>query len=175
MSTKIIVADFTNADVLTRLVTDIKNLNIDIGVLVNNVGMLGEHHMPFVELDQATVTGMVNVNIMAATVLCHSLLPEMKKKGKGAVINVSSIASYFLGPYLAVYTATKHYITSFTQSIAQEYSDTGITIQCIEPGTVATAMTKYFDEVSMVSISLSRKILLLMLFTRRTFNPDQHY
>merc|ERR1719273_419997 len=90
--------------------------------------------------------GMVNVNIMAATVLCHSLLPEMKKKGKGAVINVSSIASYFLGPYLAVYTATKHYITSFTQSIAQEYSDTGITIQCVEPGTVATAMTQYFDE-----------------------------
>merc|ERR1712080_595217 len=92
VSTKTIVADFTNPDVLPRVVKEIEHLNIDIGVLVNNVGMLGPHHMPFVELDQEMVTGMVNVNILTATVLCHSLLPKMKKKGKGAVIIVSSVA-----------------------------------------------------------------------------------
>ena len=141
------MADFTNPDVLPRVVQEIENLKIDIGILVNNVGMLGPHHMPFEELDYEMVTGMVNVNILSATVLCHSLLPKMKKKGKGAVINVSSVANYFLGPYLAVYTATKHYLTAFTQSIAQEYSGTGITIQCVEPGAVETAMTQNFGDV----------------------------
>ena len=158
MSTKTIVADFTNPDVLPRVVKEIEHLNIDIGVLVNNVGMLGPHHMPFLELDQEMVTGMVNVNILSATVLCHSLLPKMKKKGKGAVIIVSSTLNYFLGPYLAVYTATKHYLTAFAQSIALEYAGTGITIQCVEPGPVKTAMIQYFQEVSIFNdyIALTR-------------------
>ena len=114
---------------------------------MNNVGMLGPHQMPFLGLDRETVVGIVNVNVLTATFLCHALLPKMKKKGKGAVINISSIANYFVGPYISVYTATKHYMSAFTQSIAAEYSDSGITIQCIEPGAVETAMTQYFDEV----------------------------
>ena len=81
---------------LPRIIQELEQLNIDIGVLVNNVGMLGEHQMPFLALDEATVVGMINVNILAATVLCHSLLPKMKEKGKGAIINISSIAAYFL-------------------------------------------------------------------------------
>ena len=56
--------------------------------------------MPFLALDEPTVVGMINVNILAATVLCHSLLPKMKEKGKGAIINISSIAAYFFAPYL---------------------------------------------------------------------------
>ena len=79
ISTKIIVADFMDPNVLHRIVQELDQFNIDIGVLVNNVGMLGEHHMPFLELDLETVTGMINVNILAGTVLCHALLPKMKK------------------------------------------------------------------------------------------------
>ena len=148
VSTKIIAADFTDPQVLPRVVQELDQLNIDIGVLVNNVGMLGEHQMPFLALDEPTVVGMINVNILAATVLCHSLLPKMKEKGKGAIINISSIAAYFFAPYLAVYAATKHYMSAFTIAIAAEYADSGVDIQCIEPGAVETSMTRYFDNVS---------------------------
>ena len=129
------------------VVQKIEEFEIDIGVLVNNVGLLGPHQMPFLELDQQTVIDMINVNVLAATVLCHSLLPKMKKKGKGAIINISSLGAYVIMPYLAEYGATKHYMSAFTQAIAAECSDSGVTIQCIEPGTVETAMTEHFDEV----------------------------
>ena len=150
ISTKIIVADFMDPNVLPRIVQELEEFNIDIGVLVNNVGMLGEHHMPFLELDLKTVTGMINVNILAATVLCHSLMPKMKQQGKGAVINVSSIANLASFPYLAVYAATKHYMTAFTVAIAEEYKGCGIEIQCLEPGGVKTSMTQHFDDVTTI-------------------------
>ena len=103
--------------------------------------------MPFQELDEKTVIGMINVNILATTVLCHSILPNMKEKGRGAVVNLSSTAAYIFSPYLAVYTATKNYMSAFTVAIAEEYKGTGIEIQCVEPGAVKTRMTQYFDEV----------------------------
>ena len=151
IDTNIIVADFTDPKAPHKVIKELEQLNIDIGVLVNNVGMLGEHQMPFLELDESTVSGMINVNMLAATVLCHSILPKMKKKGKGAIINISSIAAYFVAPYLAVYAATKHYMSAFTLAIAAEYADSGVDIQCVEPGAVETAMTQYFDEVSTIT------------------------
>ena len=145
---------------LPRIVQELEEFNIDIGVLVNNVGMLGEHHMPFLELPLEDVVGMVNVNVLAGTYLCHSLMPKMRAKGKGAVINVSSSANLIFIPYLAVYAATKHYMTAFTMAIAEEYKGSGIEIQCLEPGAVKTSMTTHFDEVNPIIISLYHHSLL---------------
>ena len=96
--TKIIVADFADPDVLSMIEEDLERFEIDIGILVNNVGMLGDHFMPFQDLDEQTVIGMINVNILATTVLCHKILPKMKEKGRGAVINLSSTAAYIFSP-----------------------------------------------------------------------------
>ena len=153
VSTRIITADFMDPKCLPRIGQELEQFNIDIGVLVNNVGMLGEHHMPFLELPLEDVVGMVNVNVLAGTYLCHSLMPKMKAKGKGAVINVSSSANLIFIPYLAVYAATKHYMTAFTMAIAEEYKGSGIEIQCLEPGAVKTSMTTHFDEVTAIMIS----------------------
>ena len=152
VATKVIVADFSNPEVLPMIVNKLDEFKIDIGVLVNNVGLLGGHHMPFLELDRKTVIDMINVNITAGTYLCHALLPKMKEKRKGAIINISSTASLSYFPYLAEYAATKHYMTAFTRAISEEYSEYGVTIQCIEPGQVATEMTKYFDKINHVSL-----------------------
>jgi len=146
VQTLIIVADFTDARVLPEIVRQIKDAGVDVGILVNNVGMLGPHHMPFLELDAKTAEDMITVNITAATMLCHHMLPDMIKKGKGAIINISSMASYLPCPYLAVYAATKHYIRAFTEALAAEYSDTGLIIQEIDPGQVVTAMTELFEQ-----------------------------
>ena len=112
--------------------------------------MLGEHQMSFLELDESTVIGMINVNVLTATVLCHSILPKMKKRGKGAIINISSIAAYFFAPYLALYASTKHYLSAFTMALAAENADSDIYIQCIEPGAVETSMTQFFDVVGLI-------------------------
>ena len=137
----IIVADFTQPEALSTILKEISEAQIDVGVLVNNVGMSLPYPMPFVESDQDFVRNIINVNILAATVLCHALLPNMKKKGKGAIINISSGAGHMILPYLAEYCATKHYMSAFTQALAAECSTSGVTVQLIECGMVKTAMT----------------------------------
>merc|ERR1712106_1258980 len=144
VKTMLIVADFTKIEVLDHIVGKLQESKLDIGVLVNNVGILGPHFQPFLEVDSKIVKDMINVNITAATVLCHELLPAMRQKRKGAVINISSLASYVTGPYLAEYFATKHYLHALTEAIAAENSHTGVIIQEVDPGEVATEMTKDF-------------------------------
>ena len=79
--------------------------------------------MPFLELDEKMVKDIIVVNVLAGTMLCHSLLPDMITKKKGAIINIGSICSYYPLPYLATYAATKHFTSAFSQAIAAEYSD----------------------------------------------------
>merc|ERR1719320_1180682 len=97
VKTMVIVADFTQIEVLDYIVTKLRESKVDIGVLVNNVGILGPLFQPFLEFDKKTVKDMITVNISATTVLCHELLPDMVKKGKGAIINIASTASYLPG------------------------------------------------------------------------------
>ena len=63
---------------------EIDKLNVDIGVLVNNVGMMGPHFIPFLELDEATARNMIIVNCLSATMMTHHILPKMIAKNKGA-------------------------------------------------------------------------------------------
>merc|ERR1719320_1057289 len=79
----VIVADFTQIEVLDYIVTKLRESKVDIGVLVNNVGILGPHFQPFLEFDKKTVKDMIAVNISATTVLCHELLPDMVKRERG--------------------------------------------------------------------------------------------
>ena len=115
--------DFTSLSAIPTILENLKGYKLDIGVLVNNVGLLGPHWMPFLELEKKVAQDIINVNILAGTMLCHALLPDMVKKRKGAIINIGSICSYYPLPYLAVYAATKHYTAAFTQAIAAEYGE----------------------------------------------------
>merc|ERR1719318_361250 len=144
VKTMVIVADFTKLEALDHIVGKLKDSRLDIGILVNNVGILGPHYQPFLKLDSKTAKDMITVNITAATVLCHELLPAMVKKRKGAVINIASFASYAIGPYISEYSASKHYLHALTEAIAIELEDTGVIIQEVDPGQVATEMTKDF-------------------------------
>lgn len=146
VKTIVIVADFTDSRVLPEIVRQVKASGIDVGILVNNVGILGPHYMPFLELDAKIAEDMITVNITAATMLCHHMLPDMVNKGKGAIINIASMASYTPMPYLAEYAATKHYMRAFTEALAQEYKHTGVVIQEVDPGQVVTAMTELFEQ-----------------------------
>ena len=80
---------------------------------------------------------MLTANMFSVSLLCHALLPEMTGRGRGAVINISSAASCLPPlPYLAVYSATQHYVSAFTQAIAQELAGSGVVIQEVELGLV---------------------------------------
>lgn len=130
------VADLSDAGQRNRLVSWLAETRIQVDFLVNNAG-LGDHGA-FTEGDWGRVQAMLDVNIEALTHLSHSLLPGMVRGGRAAILNVSSVASFFPLPNMAVYSATKAYVTSLSEALAMELRPQGVTVTALCPGPVPT-------------------------------------
>ena len=111
-----------------------------IDLLINNAG-LGDMGA-FSTADPERVDQMMQVNMVALTRLTRALLPAMIKQKRGAILNVSSSASFLPIPNFAVYAATKAYVTSFTEALRGELHGTGIHISALCPGPVRTEFTE---------------------------------
>jgi short-subunit dehydrogenase len=109
---------------------------LTINLLINNAGV-GDHG-PFVESEWERVESMLQVNVFALTYLTFRILPAMRKAGKGAILNVSSIAALLPVPNSAVYAATKAYVTSFNEAIRAELRLANISVTAVCPGPVET-------------------------------------
>ncbi len=107
-----------------------------VSFLINNAGC-GDHGL-FEDSEWKRVKAMLDVNITALTRLTHALLPDLVRSRRGAILNVSSIASLIPVPKLTVYAATKAYVTSFTEGIRAEVRGTGVTVTAVCPGPVDT-------------------------------------
>merc|ERR1712156_39434 len=145
---EVIIADFGKGAIIYK---DIEAgiAGKDIGVLVNNVGVSTDGLKYYTEASEDTMWNMINVNMASVTIMMKMILPRMEAKGKGAIINVASVASFGPGPFLTQYHATKAYVDFLSRGVAYEYSDKGITVQCVCPGPVATDMLDgiFKDEV----------------------------
>ncbi len=105
-------------------------------LLVNNAG-LGDYG-EFLSADWGKIQSMLDVNIEALTHLTHSLIPEMIRRGGGAIVNVSSLASVIPIPDFAVYAATKAYVSSFSEALRIELQEHRIRVLAVCPGPVRT-------------------------------------
>lgn len=105
-------------------------------VLVNNAGygLLGAA----TTLSREEQLGIVDLNVRALTDLTLRFLPGMVARGGGGVINLGSVAGYLPGPYMALYYASKAFVRSFSDALAEEVRGTGVTVTCVAPGPVAT-------------------------------------
>ncbi len=117
-----------------------KTRNLEVDILVNNAGFggLGKFHEREWEQDYA----MIQVNIVALTELSRYFLPDFVARDSGKILNVSSTASIMPGPLQAVYYATKAYVASFSNAIAEELSNTAVTVTNLMPGATATGFGK---------------------------------
>ena len=113
---------------------DESGLSIDL--LVNNAG-LGDRGA-FIDGEWARLQAMLQVNIAALTYLTYRILPSMRKSGCGAILNVSSAAGFLPVPNLAVYAATKAYVTSFSEALRAELRSSNISVTALCPGPVPT-------------------------------------
>src|SRR6187402_3299542 len=107
-----------------------------VSLLINNAG-LGDHGF-FEESEWSRVEAMLDVNIKALTRLTHAIMPDLVRAGSGAILNVSSIASILPLPKMAVYAASKAYVTSFSEALRGELRDTGVSATALCPGPVDT-------------------------------------
>jgi short-subunit dehydrogenase len=107
-----------------------------VDVLVNNAGFGGLG--AFAERSRDEDLRMLAVNVVALTDLTKRFLPGMVARGRGRILNVASTAAFQPGPFMAVYYASKAYVLSLSQALAEEVSGTGVTVTCLCPGPVDT-------------------------------------
>ncbi|MBA3287041.1 MAG: SDR family oxidoreductase [Acidimicrobiia bacterium] len=108
----------------------------DVDVLVNNAGV-GDFGA-FVEADPDRTMAMIQLNVAALTQLTRRYLPAMVERGSGKVLNVASTAAFQPGPLMAVYYATKAYVLSFSEALAEELRGSGVTVTALCPGPTAS-------------------------------------
>ena len=107
-----------------------------VDLLINNAG-LGDHG-PFAGSQWERVDAMLQVNVCALTYLTFRIAPAMKKAGRGAILNVSSVAGLLPVPNSAVYAATKAYVNSFSEALRAELRLSNISVTALCPGPVET-------------------------------------
>jgi short-subunit dehydrogenase len=148
-SSVVIAADLSAPGAAQRLVNDLDARGVATDLLVNNagVGLYGA------VLDHAPerVESMLRLNIVALTELALLLGRRMARRGSGAILNVSSTSSLQPDPWVAVYGASKAYVTSFSLALGEELAPRGVRVLTFCPGLTRTE----FDEVAEVRAAMS--------------------
>jgi len=134
-------ADVTDEIQIQAVVGQIMERFERIDILVNNAGIL--HHVPIEEKTVADFERIVKVNLTGAFILCKTIVPIMKKQGRGKIVNMASLGARTGRPGVAVdYSASKAGLIGMTQTLAKELGPSGIYVNAIAPGPILTELTK---------------------------------
>jgi uncharacterized protein len=129
---RVLALDLAEPDAVARVVAEVP----EVDVLVNNAG-LGDFS-PFAEADPAKLDTLIALNIGAVTRLTRAYLPSMLARKQGRILNVASTAAFQPGPLMAVYYATKAYVLSLSEALAEETRGSGVTVTALCPGPTAS-------------------------------------
>ncbi len=129
-------ADLTRAGAVEGLLADVERRGLTVDWLVNNAGFgtVG----PFHELPLERELEQIGLNVEALVELTGRCVPGMVARGRGVVMNVSSVGGYIPSPMMATYTGTKAFVLSFSEAIAAELQGTGVRVLCVCPGVTRT-------------------------------------
>lgn len=119
-------------DLIERLTTEVHPVNF----LVNNAGI--GHREAFRDAEWVTQSSMMALNMDALVHLTHTLVPSMIERGWGRILNISSTAGFVPGPGMAVYYASKAFVTSFGEALDEELRETAVRVTTVCPGATQT-------------------------------------
>ena len=131
-----LVFDLSDPDSPQRLFDLVTGEAIQIDFLVNNAGF--GTHGEFVDTSLDRELDMIQVNVTSVVQLTKLFLPAMVRRKQGRVMNVASTAAFYPGPLAAIYYASKAFVLSFSEAIAEELRDTGVTVTALCPGPTET-------------------------------------
>ena len=131
VSVHVFAADLRRRESPEAIFDFLRNENIGVDILVNNGG-------EFAETELTRDLEIIQVNIAALTHLTKLFLPAMIKRKSGRILNVASTAAFQPGPLMAVYYATKAYVLSFSEALAEELRNAGVTVTALCPGPTHT-------------------------------------
>lgn len=129
-------ADLAEHDGVSYLMNQIADAGLTVDVLINNAGFTV--YGAFAEASAEAQLGLVRVNVLALTELTRSVLPAMIERGDGRILNVASSAAYLPGPFMTTYYASKAYVLSFSEGLAEALAGSGVTVTALTPGPVKT-------------------------------------
>ena len=146
---EVLVADLTTDEGMRAVAVRIASTAEPVDLVVNNAGFgtSGEFHL----LDPDRLDDEIHLNIRALTRLSHAALASMVPRGRGYLLNVSSVASFQPAPKLAVYAATKAYVASLTESLHEEVRGTGVHVTVLCPGLTRTEFQSVSNSESYAS------------------------
>jgi len=147
----VLPADLSVPDAAETVRDRLRERDLQVDVLVNNAGF--GTRGPFAETDPDQQVDMVQVNVTTLTHLTRLLLPGMLERDRGGVLNVASTAAFQPGPNMSVYYATKAYVLSFSEGLAEEVAGRGVSVTCLAPGPTRTA---FVDKAGMGETALFR-------------------
>jgi len=139
---KYVVCDYSKFGDAARAHVQSSLKGLDIGVLINNVGVSYRYPRYYHELADDEVHNLVEMNVNSTTWMTRFVLPGMIEKKKGAIVNISSGSAMYTLPLLAEYSAAKSFVEKFTLALHAEYNSKGISVQCQIPFYVATKLAK---------------------------------
>ncbi|MFZ0707026.1 MAG: SDR family oxidoreductase [Candidatus Korobacteraceae bacterium] len=137
-----------------ELYHELQESGVVLDVLVNNAGFGAAG--AFLNTKWNDESEMIQVNIAALTHLTKLFLPQIRAR-EGKLLNVASVAAFLPGPFMSVYYASKAYVLSFTEAVAEEMIGTGVTVTCLCPGPVNTNFQKraYLQGATMTNSPLT--------------------
>jgi short-subunit dehydrogenase len=152
----VVTADLSQPDGPDAIVREIERLGLAIDVLINNAGhgLFGG----FLETELDRELGMIQLNIASLVALTKKVLPTMVARGRGRILNVASTAAFQPGPLMAVYYASKAFVLSFSEALAEELRGTGVTVTALCPGPTKTG---FQAEAQMESSKLLKNVALM--------------
>jgi short-subunit dehydrogenase len=135
-NTEVLGADLIDTAQLATVEARLRDPQRPVDLLVNNAGF--GTYGSFSELDIDAETRMIELNIRALVRLTHAAIGPMVERGRGSILNVSSLGGFQPTPKIATYGATKAFVTSFSQSVHEEVLGSGVKVSCLCPGFTRT-------------------------------------
>lgn len=133
-------ANMMKPEEITKMIVEAEARNPKLDVLINNAGI--QHVAPVEEFPESKWDAIIAINMSSTFHATKAVLPGMKKRGHGRIINIASVHGLVASPFKSAYVAAKHGVIGFTKSIALELADTPITINAICPGYVRTPLVE---------------------------------
>ncbi|MEP6995143.1 MAG: SDR family oxidoreductase [Acidobacteriota bacterium] len=140
VSVVVVARDLARAETPREIAKELDARRVTIDVLINNAGF-GVYGL-FAETAIDKELAMIQVNVAALTHLTKLMLPGMLQRRRGRILNVASTAAFAPGPLMAVYYATKAYVLSFSEALANETAGSGVTVTALCPGPTVTEFQK---------------------------------
>jgi short-subunit dehydrogenase len=140
VTVKTVALDLAAAPAPEFLFDQLHREGIALEVLVNNAGFGGFGE--FAAMPEREILGQIQLNVTALTQLTRLFLPGMMARRSGKIMNVASTAAFQPGPLMAVYYATKAYVLSFSEALANEVAGSGVVVSCFCPGATDTGFAK---------------------------------